>query len=61
MVRQRYITTWRKRDQVLEWDHYVSEDVTELASVVRNLTSQGVKQYNTFPIGDRVADMSSEY
>ena len=61
--RQRYITTWRKRppESVLDWDHYVSEDDAELEGVIKNLKAQGVKQWNTFRLGERVASQSSEH
>lgn len=60
--RQRYITTWRKRapDSPLDWDHYVSEDEAEAERVVDNLKAQGVWQYNTFKLGERVERLSKE-
>lgn len=59
---QRYITTWRKPgEKILEWDHYVSESIEEAATVVENIKKQGVHQYHTYPIGDMIAEHSSEY
>jgi hypothetical protein len=60
-TRQRFITTWRKPDAVLDWDHYVSEDRAEVEQVVANIRKQGAIQYHTFPIGDKLPDLSSEF
>jgi hypothetical protein len=60
---QRYITVWRKAtpDNVLDWDHYVSFDLDDVATVVENIKKQGVHQYHTYPIGDVIPEYSSEY
>lgn len=61
-MNQRCVTLWRKADgNMLDWDFYVSESLEEAARVVANIREQGVLQYSTYPIGERVADMSSEY
>lgn len=54
----RHITLWRKLDNPIDWDFYVSEDMQEAEDVVANLVKQGIKRFTTFPIGDRVADLS---
>ena len=58
---KRYITTWRKPDDILEWDHFVSDSVRELETVIANIKKRGVKQFYTYPIGDVVDEYSSEY
>lgn len=59
MSRNRHITIWRKIDNPIDWDFYVSEDMQEAQDAVANLVKQGVKKFTTFPIGDRVVDLSS--
>lgn len=54
----RYITVWRKAGRPMDWDFYVSENEQEAGEVVNNLTRSGVNHYSTYPIGDRVADLS---
>jgi hypothetical protein len=44
---------------MLEWDHHVSEDERELENVIRNIKDQGVRQYNTFVLGDLVREHST--
>lgn len=57
----RLITTWRKREAPLDWDHYVSEDWREAEQVVSNLKAQGIVQFHTYPLGDLIAELSSEF
>ena len=62
MKHQRYITIWRKpAPNILDWDHHISEDIEEVGRVVANLKQQGIRQYSTRPIGERVAEHSSEF
>lgn len=58
----RYITTWRKPapDQI-DWDFHVSDSLEEVNKVVENILKQGVHQYHTWPIGEMVTELSSEY
>jgi hypothetical protein len=60
---QRYITLWRKAppNSVLEWDFYPSDSLDEVEKLVANIKKQGVHQYHTYPIGDMIAEHSSEY
>lgn len=58
---ERYITMWRKTDDVLDWDFHVSESRADAEQVVRNITRQGVHQYSTRQLGDKVEDLSSAY
>ena len=60
---QQYMTVWRKvhPDNVLEWDQHFSDHIDDARQVVANLKKRGVKQFSTYPIGERVADLSSEY
>lgn len=58
---QRYITVWRKPDDVLNWDFHFSEDGNEVETVVANLIKRGVKQYSTHPISGRLAALTSEF
>ncbi len=60
---QRYVTLWRKPPpaNVFEWDFHVSENLKEARTVVKNIKARGVHQYGTYPIGERVEDLSSEY
>jgi len=57
----KYITLWRKVDEVLEWDFHTSLDIETARRVVKNLQGQGVKQYSTFPIGERVNELSATF
>lgn len=59
---QRYVTTWRKPapDQ-FDWDFYVSDSLEQATKVVANILEEGVHQYHTWPIGEMVTDLSSEY
>lgn len=59
----RYIVVWRKAppDSILEWDQHFCLDLDEAKQVVKNITAQGVKQYRTYAIADKVDDLSSEY
>lgn len=62
--RQRYIVAWRKTPAMgsfLEWDHYVAFSLDEAETTVGNLLNQGVKQYYTAPLGQRITELSSEY
>jgi hypothetical protein len=60
MERQRYITLFREPGRPVDWDFYISEDLREVADVVRNLNASGVTKYSTYPIADRVEDYSTE-
>lgn len=57
----RYITTWRKPDKPLEWDHYVSEDALEAERAVANLKERSVIQFHTYELGSQVQKLSSEF
>jgi hypothetical protein len=58
----RYVITWRKTPpNILDWDVYFARDRSEAEQVVKNITARGVHQYGVYPIGERVADLSSEY
>lgn len=63
MTHQRYITCWAKvpPDSIFEWDYYVSDSIYEVGQVIFNLKKQGVIRYETYPIGDKMADHSSRY
>ena len=59
---QRYITVWRKpAPDVLDWDFHTTEVRSEIPALIANLKGRGVHQYHTYPIGDKIADFSSEY
>ena len=60
---QRYIICWRKipPEHVLDWDHYVAFSLDEARTTVANLGKQGVKQYYTAPLGDRIPELSWEH
>ncbi len=60
---KRYITTWRKPppENILEWNHHVSEDIEEAKRVVENIKKTGVHQYHTYELGDMLPDLSSTY
>ena len=60
-MEQRYITAWRRTDDILKWDHHVSENKRDLEEVIKNITKQGVHQYITFELGDKVLEFSSTY
>lgn len=60
-MNDRFITTWRKTDKVLEWDHYVSETEKDATRVVDNIKAQGVHQFHTFKLGEQIPALSSEY
>lgn len=60
-MRERFITTWRRTDNPLEWDHHVSDALRDVEEVVANLKKRGVHQYHTFRLGDQVASLSSNY
>ena len=55
----RCITTWRRKDRPLDSDYYVSENEDEARRVVHNLEQQGIREYRTFPLGDRLDHLSS--
>jgi len=57
-AQQRYITLWRKPNNALEWDFYVSEDRSEAEQAHRNLREQGVRDAATYPLGDQEASLS---
>jgi hypothetical protein len=57
----RYITVWRQPENVLEWDFYTSENLDEAKLVVENLKKQKTIQYYTYPISDKVSELSSEF
>jgi hypothetical protein len=63
MTHQRYITCWAKvpPDSIFEWNHYVSESLEEVGQLIGNLRKRGVIQYQTYPIGDKMIDHSSQY
>jgi len=63
MTHQRYITCWTKvpPSSIFEWDHYVSESLREVEELINNLKKQGVIAFQTYPIGDKIADHSSRY
>ena len=63
MSRQRFVTLFRKAppENNLDWDHHVSDNPAELEQVLKNILKAGVHQYHTYPIGDMIADKSSEY
>jgi hypothetical protein len=59
---QRYITLFRKpAPNQLDWDFYISEDADEMRRVVANIADQGIHQYSTYSLGDRIVDRSSVY
>lgn len=60
-MRDKYITVWRKVDEVFEWDFHTSMGIEEARRVFNNLKDQGVKQCSTFPIGARVDELSITY
>lgn len=58
--RERYVTMWRKTgDKLLEWDHYVSEDMGEVRRVTENLRKQGVWQWSTYSLGPKIGELSA--
>ena len=58
----RCITVWRKlAPNNLDWDHYVSDSREDAEITIANLRAKGVRQFSTYPIGDRLPDLSSEY
>jgi hypothetical protein len=57
----RYITVWRKPENVLEWDFYTSENLDEAELVVEKLKKRKTIQYYTYPISDKVSELSSEF
>lgn len=59
----RYVTVWRKPapGNIFEWDFYISESRQEAERVVGNVIKQNVHQYGTYPLGERVVELSSEY
>lgn len=59
--RQRYIVCWRKTDHILDWEHHVAFSLDDAQTTVRNIKAQGVRQYYTAPLGDRIPELSSEY
>ena len=63
MTQCRYIVVWRKAppDSILKWGHHPCLDIDEAKQVVKNITAQGVKQYRTYALGDKVDDLSSAY
>ncbi len=62
MTNQRYITMWRKTgENVLDWDFQVSENLDEVTRVVENIKKQGVLQYSTYPIGNKVFQHSCAF
>jgi len=61
MSYDKFITIWRKTENILEWDFFTSRDLAQAEQVVSNLLAQGVKQYSTYPIGERVTNLSSEF
>lgn len=67
---QRYITCWRTSPQqiehqgygsILDWQHYVSENITDAHRVVASITEQGVHQFSTYELGAKLATLSSDY
>ena len=62
MTNQRYITMWRKTgENVLDWDFQVSENLDEVTRVVENIKKQGVLQYSTYTIGNKVFQHSCAF
>lgn len=59
----RYIALWRctEPERVLDWEFYVSESMDDAERVVANLLKQGVHQYRTYKLGDRLENLSSAY
>jgi len=58
----RFITTWRKTEQVLEWDYHISQDLAEAERVVENIKQRGVIQFYTYPIGDApIANLTCDF
>lgn len=61
MTQGKYITVWRKpAPDFLEWDFHVSFHDDELPHVVRNLEKQGVRQFSTYPLSERMAEFSKD-
>lgn len=61
---QRYIITWRKTaamGSVLDWDHYVAFSLEEAETAVANIKKQGVIQYYTAPLGDKIDELSCDF
>lgn len=61
---QRYIITWRKTPNmgnVLDWDFYVADGLDEAEKVVDNIKKQGVVQYYTSPIGNKLRQLSCDF
>lgn len=57
---QMYITVWRKPIQ-LEWDYYISQDLSEAEELVRNIIEQKCRQYATYAINSRIERLSSKF
>lgn len=58
----RYVITWRKEaPNTFDWDHHFADSREEAETVIARLKGRGVHQYGTYPIGERAADLSSEY
>jgi hypothetical protein len=61
LVEQRFITLWRKTgEQCLDWDFHVSDFADEVPCVILNLKAQGVRQFSTYCLGEKVAEHSDD-
>ena len=63
IMSERFITLWRKPDNPLDWDFYVSDSAHELAQAVDNLKRGDLRGtlFTTYRLGERMAGYSQDY
>lgn len=59
----RYCTFWKDPEakSIFDEEFYFSDTYDEVTRVVANLKARGVKHYNTYPVGDKITDLSVVY
>jgi hypothetical protein len=61
-ISPKYIVLWRETgERMLDWSFHTTLDLDDSREAIRNLKKDGVRQYSTYKIAEKVDELSSEF